>query len=290
MPRAFEMSWDSAQSRWSNPYRGQRYTVACSILGMPATKEGSYQAANDWWRRKRAEIDGQQAAAHPHAAALAGLAHQLDYARRHGLHDEVVALAGQVDEVRAIPPDQPAVLLDEQTARRLDAARLLGITIPSDLDAHALTMLFGNGRIWADRLKREPTVPTDKTIGGLADRWVAGKFEEARKAVRSADGADNLRIALAHFVQFAGPSSVVDSITADVWHSWYVHCQGELAKRDTADNAGWSVDYASKCFSTARSFIRWLWEREVLASLPRNLDSGGVPLPEAREDYPDVRQ
>src|SRR5262249_17280901 len=43
MPRVYEMSWDAPRGRWVKMYRGERYTVACSVLGAPATKEGSYQ-------------------------------------------------------------------------------------------------------------------------------------------------------------------------------------------------------------------------------------------------------
>jgi len=39
MPRAFLMSWDAAQTRWTKMYKGQRYTVACSVLGAATTKD-----------------------------------------------------------------------------------------------------------------------------------------------------------------------------------------------------------------------------------------------------------
>jgi hypothetical protein len=57
MARAYHMSWDGPRGRWVKMYKGQRFTVACSVLGVPATKEGSYQAANAWWAKKKAEID-----------------------------------------------------------------------------------------------------------------------------------------------------------------------------------------------------------------------------------------
>ncbi len=47
MPKGFKMSWDKWQSRWTKMYRGKRYTVAPSVLNMPPTKDGSYQAANE---------------------------------------------------------------------------------------------------------------------------------------------------------------------------------------------------------------------------------------------------
>jgi hypothetical protein len=55
------MSWEPTRARWWKQYRGKRYLVSCKQLGTPATKEQSYRAANEWWARKRAEVDGDRA-------------------------------------------------------------------------------------------------------------------------------------------------------------------------------------------------------------------------------------
>ncbi len=60
MPASYEMSWIPKLRRWSKMYRGRRYVVSCRQLGTPETKEGSYKAANEWWRQKLADI-GRQA-------------------------------------------------------------------------------------------------------------------------------------------------------------------------------------------------------------------------------------
>src|SRR4051812_35747781 len=55
--------------RWTKMYRGTRYRVSCAELGAVVwTKEGSCQKANEWWARKRAELDG--AAADPVRVAM----------------------------------------------------------------------------------------------------------------------------------------------------------------------------------------------------------------------------
>src|SRR4051812_43916205 len=58
MPRKFDLTWDSTRLRWRKVHRGKVYVISCKELGAPPNKEGSYQAANDWWETKRAEIDG----------------------------------------------------------------------------------------------------------------------------------------------------------------------------------------------------------------------------------------
>src|SRR5262245_45036400 len=64
------MSWDAEQTRWTKMYRGRRYTVACGVLGKPATKGQSAEAANAWWIAKRAEIDGALKPEPTHKIAL----------------------------------------------------------------------------------------------------------------------------------------------------------------------------------------------------------------------------
>ena len=58
MPRKMLMSWDGNRARWTKMYKGRRYLVTCFALGVPGTMQASYQAANNWWEAKKAEIDG----------------------------------------------------------------------------------------------------------------------------------------------------------------------------------------------------------------------------------------
>src|SRR5262249_45490245 len=51
------MTWVTDRRRWTKKHKGKMYAVSPQALGVEATKEASYQAANAWWIRKRAEID-----------------------------------------------------------------------------------------------------------------------------------------------------------------------------------------------------------------------------------------
>jgi integrase len=280
MPRSFEMSWDAAQARWTKMYRGKRYTVACSVLGGPATKEGSYQLANEWWRKKRAEIDGTQAAEHPHAETLAELARKLGYANRHGLHDEAAAIARQTEAIQVLPHDQPAVNLDEQTNRLLDGIRLLlaGADNPAELNdpvlLQALNAVVGDGPVWADRFKREPAASPDKTVKTQVERWVGTQQALVASGNMSPDQCDNRRICLYHFRDWIGEAVAVDVIDAPKLHNFYLWCLGKVQERqrDKGHKQGWSGEYAKKVFNTARAFVRFLWE-QGLVELPNNINS-----------------
>lgn len=62
MPRKFHMSpeFRGRHARWRKNYNDKKFTVYCSELDLPEelwTELGSYQAANDWWIKKKAEID-----------------------------------------------------------------------------------------------------------------------------------------------------------------------------------------------------------------------------------------
>jgi integrase len=62
MPRKMLMTWDGSPNfRWAKMYRGTTYRVSCDELRMPRDKEQSYQAANEWWEQKQAELGPKSA-------------------------------------------------------------------------------------------------------------------------------------------------------------------------------------------------------------------------------------
>lgn len=66
MSRLFLMTWINVKRRWNKHYKGKMYFVTAKTLGMPPTALSSYEAANAWWLRRKAEIDGAAAAAAQH--------------------------------------------------------------------------------------------------------------------------------------------------------------------------------------------------------------------------------
>ena len=70
MPALELMYWNHTQKRWFKKYRGKMYAVSPRTLECDPTKEGSRQAANEWWTRKQAEIDEALGKAKRHPANL----------------------------------------------------------------------------------------------------------------------------------------------------------------------------------------------------------------------------
>jgi integrase len=286
MPRKYEMTWEGAPAfRWARQHQGVRHRISCADLGLPEalwTQEGSYLDANRWWKNKRAALEAVPALDAPSAQVarvletvpleqLRALVEKGEAARKL-LH--ILSLTGADQN-----PETAAELLTQGHGVDVDlAGRLLGCQPLKDTDGEELFPLCADPQEVHTKLidlstTITPHVLTHRTIGGLTKKWSADRTHEARAGVRSADNAQNQRIALDHFSNFVGPDSPVEAIDYDLWERWYVHCMRKVVQRDADPKAGWSVDYAAKVFGTARSFVRWLWERGVLKELPKNLSA-----------------
>ena len=56
MAKKLLMTWQAPTKRWFKKHRGKIYAISCRQLNCPPTKEGSIDAANDWWEAKLKEI------------------------------------------------------------------------------------------------------------------------------------------------------------------------------------------------------------------------------------------
>lgn len=179
MPRKMFMSWTGDKHRWRKMYKGRVYTVFCSELDLPNdrwTELDSYQAANEWWVAKRAEIDGRagRKSLPPDAESIVGkLKQKVQYAEREGLGNDAAIYAGALHEaeqqVEQGDYDLPDV--DPKTLTRLRLLEQLGFTVPADLDPTTLDAVFGAGELWADRLRRDKVVALSKRVGKHLDDW-----------------------------------------------------------------------------------------------------------------------
>jgi hypothetical protein len=70
MARTELMSWIPKERRWVKRYRRVHYAVSPRQLKTAPTKEASREAANQWWTKKRAEIDESLGKAKEHPAHI----------------------------------------------------------------------------------------------------------------------------------------------------------------------------------------------------------------------------
>jgi integrase len=173
-------------------YKGRKYAVSCRQLGVPESKAESYQAANEWWERKKREIDGQQA-----APSLPTVVQEAAERICAGDADAVALLQKQSDALRQLlallenrqPDTPPAELIPE---------------IQAVADAVA--------------------VPSERTVRRHFERWVQTQQARVAAGQLAPDQADNLRIALAHFQEYVGPGTPVDNLDAMKLQSFFLHC------------------------------------------------------------------
>jgi integrase len=281
-------------------YKGQRYTVACSVLGVPAAKDASYQAANRWWEAKKSEIDAAARpvprpplpmeellrawvpqniyADHREARTYAG------YPTREQL-EEIADLhrrAGVPCEVRPPTEGEPS---EEEKRRVLAEANELAAfeffqrhilgnePLPPGLAEKLPPGLRPQVQAAVSTLRGEPA-PADKAVEAHAERWLQKLQAKVNAGRMTAARCANNRTCLVALKNYLGPQSDVTGIDAQTLEGFYLHCLSQIAARrqDKAGKQGWSVAYARDVFAVARAFIRWLWESGTI-ELPKNIDS-----------------
>lgn len=256
-------------------YRGKRYAVSCRQLGTAPTKEESWRQANEWWLQKRAEIDraAPKYLLHP---LLEELKQKEAWASQHGLVEEAEQLrarhaevAGAVVDVSELPEGDPV----DFTASRenLALAETFGITVPPDLEPMVCDYFFGDRRIWQERHRNGNTVPQKQTIRHHFDEWFEGQKAKVNAGEIGPDRADANRVMLTHFMNFVGESSALDCVNEMTWRNFAMHCRGKVAGKT------WSPDYAAGVMRVSRSFIRSLWESNLI-DLPKNLTSRDLTI------------
>ena len=158
------------------------------------------------------------------------------------------------------------------------------INLPGRILIYPLAGMTATAHInWADRLESlhnhlkwsgtEP-VPADLSVGGQVKAWTARQEARVRSGSVSSGQHVNLARCLLNFRDFIGPELHVEKMDGNALEGYFLELSSEVKKRreDPQKKAGMSPDYAAKHLAVARSFIRYLWRKELVA-LPRNIDS-----------------
>jgi integrase len=219
---------------------------------MPTTKDGSYQAANRWWLRKKAELD---AIAYPPQPIQPGTPEVI--------HRILEAWAGRPVTT---PEEEKAVIADlianyDQVEDKVSLQKaILGPERVAQIQAQARSILD------------TPASPPGRSVTAQVEGWRTAQQARVAAGQLSPDRADANRNALAHFVAFVGHLADVGTIDATKLQGFYLYCLDRVAERRKDKKAGWSLAFAKDVFAVAKSFVRWLWETGRI-ELPRNLGS-----------------
>jgi integrase len=239
-------------------HKGKRFWVSCRQLGTADTKEASIHAANEWWRKKEAELE---APATPRAPLP--------------LEDLTEAWAADSEDWLAMlktHPQRAIMLMVHDLARHLLSGELLPQEIADRLPPARLLQV----QTAVAAVRGQPTAEPDKTVQTHCDRWLEAQRARVEGGQLSVGHADNQRMCLVHFRDWIGGQADVESIDAGKLLGFFNWC---LLKE------GWSKTYAKKVFGVAKIFIRWLAEMGVIA-MPRNIDSRSFNFKDGPKSVP----
>jgi integrase len=295
------MGWQKSQHIWQKRYRGRLYAVSPRQLGIDPTKEASRVKANEWWEKKKDEIDTALGKARQHPAYIVeayqtaiekhrlfakwnrkyGMA-SLAEAERHNAEIDALEAEVQIEWLtEALQSDDPPYPLSDKQQDplwQLDRRRYPALNdgVPEIVAASR----------WRERLlqiRREEraetsTTPPENTIRSHIDHYL-----ELRKAQAQAQNKMNsffysTKPWLSVFRNWADPYDPIEAINEQLWERFFVFLSGKVA------NANYSASTMKDYQGSARSFIKWAWERGHLKDLPRNLTSRNlvvrIPLTE----------
>lgn len=242
MPRSHLMTWEKSTRRWRKMFKGQVYVVSCRQLDAPETKEGSYQAANEWWLKQKAELDGVPTP-RPNEGWITELERRKSWAQSQG--------------------DQTLTAALEKDISRLESEGI-GDLSPS----LARRTYLPEGELWEDRLSRilpaGPPPDADRTIASFVQRWLSNQKTRAQAGNISIAQFRNLTLYLNTFRDWIGPSLPIEAIDADRWDRFSNFLLERLAA------GSWSPSHCEKLLRHARAFISWAC-KIAKVPIPENL-------------------
>jgi site-specific recombinase XerD len=238
MARKIVGTWDSKRGRWTI-WHGKRYTITPSALGCPATKEGSYQAFNDWWEKKKIEIDGQAQTSGRFGATIRDLITKQQWCANNGYDDEANRLSESIRWWQEMEAD----------------------TSISHRDTSILNYESPDSRaVWNDRLRHSKQVKTDTTISHWVASYVSLRLAEVEAKQLSPSQFDQVKTALYRFAQWAGEKCSVETINPDKWVDFYKYLLALTM----------GVETKKKTINTVRHFVKWLQERHLISHFDTN--------------------
>ena len=258
MPKKYQMSWEGSPAfRWVKMFKGKRHKVSCKELGMPKTKIESYQAANDWWSKTVAELTVRKYEPEQ-AEKLANLKIKMDYAANNApeLLADLKATEKQIQE--SLPSDADLISDDHDTIQEnLQIAEMVGITVPEDTDPTVIQQLFGERRVWQDRLKNHSTTVNNKTVG-----YQLGEFiEENSRKKPQTFGEIQQYLDMTLDTPIWSRETSIDTIDTETVRRFIKWLNAKEYEPSTHN----------KVLGFFRRFVSWLDNHELIEKAPKNL-------------------
>jgi site-specific recombinase XerD len=310
MPRSRKLTWQAGTNgrtgRWRKKYRGRSYYFSG---GRGKTDQVAYENAVQAWEKKKLEVDATTPKRHQadYDAAINEWQYVLSWCRKHS-DDEMAAVAAtKLEKLQTqLASPRPAAIARED---KLDGQFDMSVRNPTlqqmlddiaenfeplpvsvaevqaglaDLETRLaeqqgpLPMLTPNPdslwpadplqiekAVWSDRLNvlHRSDEPHEADLQSHIDRFLA-----AKRATVSAGRADMLRLLLNRFSQWCGSGTNVTELAGKTLAEYHQDLMEQARAKSLASAT------AKECLSSVKTFIRWLWQRDVIPSLPRIMD------------------
>ncbi len=186
--------------------------------------------------------------------------------------------------------------LMEQAAQSLAAGDVTAIAYVKstpETRKHHLQELDGSSirlqkAVWDDRLatQQRRTAIRSNLVNEHVKDFVQQKEQEATRGDLSLGRFYAIRLHLQHFEKWIGKDSEVTEIDGQKLRRYHTHLLDMVKQRAKSGKArtieerarSFSMTTAREYLTTVKSFVRWLWELEVIAALPRVLGNKSKSL------------
>jgi integrase len=257
------MTWSKSQKRWLKKYRGRMYSVSPRQLETPRSRQSSRQAANEWWLRKRTQIDAQALPEHPE--------HLVNY------YDHAIENHSRFAQWHRLFGNAKVAEKSERHAESLQQA-LKTLHPPFPLGRWEEDPLWEAWRdetgfaMWQERFRqlhraeRQEHIAPENTVRAHIDDHLNDRKAAQRQGKIRSGTYQTYFHRLNVFKDWVEPGAPLEDLNEQLLRKYYHYLVGQVAGDEM------SASYASACLGVAKKFIRSRWELRLI-ELPRNLGS-----------------
>ena len=307
MPRKRLMTWDAAKTRWrksdqklakSLGYRpNYRFLISCKELAdlgyisssTPWTANDTYQAANKWWEEQLNKHIPTKIV-HPLQDQVDKIYSRIDYAKRHGMSHELEKLADQKNEILNLSEPECVDLVEEYVPSKAAIKKyelysnVFGLNIPNNFPTEYFEDLFGENRIWDDRIATEINNPvaSDKTMKAQIENYLLEAAKKVQAGLIVAKTYDNYHYKFRMIQEVIGESVDVETLNENHISKLQSHLMTLLHQRrlDPINKSGKSDEYLNAICTLMRAFVKSLYKKRLIKEMPRNLDDLKIKVSE----------
>lgn len=243
MPRAEEMTWEAAKNRWRKMHKGVIYLVSPQRLDEEGydvpmyTRDGSRKAANEWWRKKQAELYAPSP--------------EQQIRQRWSVEDHVEAIR----KAQEVIDTRQQLLFGLGYRPEVKGSDFFATVIHED--GH--TNLDGLGKLVA-QIEDKPA-DKERSVAHQLKRYLSAELARGQAPNTYADIAFHLNKMhrCPAFKLDMGIDCLKESTLTDIY-AWLKN-ESKLAPNSQ-----------KKTFGYVRRFIKWLYGERLIDEKPRNID------------------